>query len=331
MRAKLEPSGPFHRHPLRPHQLVERSTPTNDAIVLCHLGVPRIAAEDWSLTIDGLVQRPSSLKLDDLMQRPRVEFASVHQCCGSPLRPEVPTRRVCNVVWAGARLADLLADCRPQPGARFVWSSGADHGSFQGETCEAYVKDLPLDRVAADVLIAYLMNGEPLRAEHGFPARLIVPGYYGTNSVKWLTTLTLAATRASSPFTTRWYNDPVRDASGKATGDFRPVWSVAPESLIVEPVPAQAMALGEPAHIWGWAWADGGITAVDVSADGGTTWTSTNTEPAAGWAWQRFSATWRPDQRGNHQLCSRAYAADGSSQPAAGRRNAIHCVPGSVV
>jgi DMSO/TMAO reductase YedYZ molybdopterin-dependent catalytic subunit len=70
---------------------------------------------------------------------------------------------------------------------------------------EAYLKDLPLTRIAADILIAFEMNGAPLPPEHGFPARLVVPGFYGTNSVKWLTRMTLTECRASGPFTTRWY------------------------------------------------------------------------------------------------------------------------------
>src|SRR5262249_32628485 len=174
-------------------------------------------------TIDGLVRRPLQLTLAELMRQPRVTLTSIHQCCGSPLKPEQPTRRITNVVWGGTRLSSLLADCGPDPAARFVWSSGADHGVFGGAECGAYVKDLPLDRIAADVLVAYEMNGAPLRPEHGFPARLVVPGYYGTNSVKWLTRLTLAEQRASGPFTTRWYNDVVRDASGRPTGATTPV------------------------------------------------------------------------------------------------------------
>ena len=162
------------------------------------------------------------------MQRPRMTITSIHQCCGSPLEPAAPKRRITNVMWGGVRLSDLLAECEPDPAARFVWSSGADYGEFEGVDCPAFVKDLPIERVAADVLIAYEMNGAPLKPEHGFPARLVVPGFYGTNSVKWLTRLTLADKRATGPFTTRWYNDPVRDAAGRPTGATTPVWSIAP-------------------------------------------------------------------------------------------------------
>src|SRR5262249_14088438 len=258
-RARMDPAGPFLRHPLQPHQLLDRVTRTEDAIVLCHLGVARLAAEDWSLTIDGLVRRPLSFTLADLERRPRVEITSVHQCCGSPLRPEVPARRVCNVTWGGARLADLIAECEPSPEARFLWASGADHGRFQDVAVEAYVKDVPLDRLADDVLIADAMNGAPLRPETGYPARLVVPGWYGTNSVKWLQRLTLSDGRSAGPFTTRWYNDAVRDDAGRPTGATTPVWSIAPESVIVSPAPDQGLAVGAPVEIWGWAWADGGV------------------------------------------------------------------------
>jgi DMSO/TMAO reductase YedYZ molybdopterin-dependent catalytic subunit len=266
------------------------------------------------------------LTLGELMQRPRVTLTSIHQCCGSPLEPEQPTRRITNVVWGGVRLSALIADCEPDPIARFVWSSGADHGVFSGVECDAYVKDLPLDRIAVDVLVAYEMNEAPLRPEHGFPARLVVPGYYGTNSVKWLTRLTLAEQRASGPFTTRWYNDVQRDASGQPTGAPTPVWSIAPESVIVAPAPDQVLEWGEEVEIWGWAWADGGVAAVEISGDGGTSWRRASLEPPAERAWQRHAATWRPRQRGRHELCARAYTADGRTQPATGARNAIHRV-----
>src|SRR5262245_25512462 len=113
IRVKLDPAGAYGRHPLQPYQLTDRTTRTEDTIVLCHLGVPRIDADDWSLTADGLVRRPLHLSFDELLKRPRVEITSIHQCCGSPLKPDMPTRRICNVVWGGTRLSDLLADCEP--------------------------------------------------------------------------------------------------------------------------------------------------------------------------------------------------------------------------
>ena len=124
--------------------------------------------------------------------------------------------------------------------------------------------------MTSNVLVAYEMNDASLTPEHGFPVRLVVPGFYGTNSVKWLTRLTLAEARALGPFTTRWYNDPVvQNGSESPTRLTAPVWSIAPQSLIVSPAPNATTGFSEEIEIWGWAWADGGVQAVDVAVDGG--------------------------------------------------------------
>ena len=96
------------------------------------------------------------------------------------------------------RLFDVLADCWPSSAAKYIWSHGAHSGEFSGVVVDPYLKDLPIARVENDVLIACEMNGSALPAEHGFPARLVVPGYYGTNSVKWITRITLAERRAAA-------------------------------------------------------------------------------------------------------------------------------------
>ena len=219
---RLEPHGFFRRIPLAPHQMRDSRTRTEDAIVLCHLGVPRLARDGWTLTVDGLVGRPLAIRFDDLMRHPQsgdCELPSMRRKPPAAVRTHAthlqrPVGR--------RRLADILADCEPARDARFIWSYGADHGEFSGVAVDAYLKDLPLARAQSDVLIAYEMNGAPLAAEHGFPARLVVPGFYGTNSVKWLRRMTLSEARAQGPFTTRWYNDPVLDGAGRETGETPP-------------------------------------------------------------------------------------------------------------
>jgi DMSO/TMAO reductase YedYZ molybdopterin-dependent catalytic subunit len=176
---RFHPQGPFKRDPLAPHQMRDRLTRTQDVFVPCHLGVPRIERDRWSLTIDGIVKRPRTLRFDDLARYPTTEITSVHQCCGSPFVPFAPTRRVCNVRWRGVRFVDVLADSRPSAAAQYVWSYGADFGEFSGVVIDAYVKDLPIARVEHDVLIAYEMNGNSLPAEHGFPARLVFRVFTG--------------------------------------------------------------------------------------------------------------------------------------------------------
>ncbi|HEY1365196.1 MAG TPA: molybdopterin-dependent oxidoreductase [Xanthobacteraceae bacterium] len=323
-RARLDPHQFIRRIPLLPHQLQQRLTPVEGAIVLCHLGVPRLSREEWSLAIEGLLARPRTLSFPDLLRYEKIEVASVHQCAGSPLAPNEPTQRVCNVTWGGARLADILADCAPHPSARFVWSSGADHGTFGEVSVEAYVKDLPIERLNSDVLVAYEMNGAQLAPENGFPARLVVPGFYGTNSVKWLTCITLAGERAQSPFTTRWYNDPVEgEPPGNRT---TPVWAIAPQSVIVAPAPNATIPRFGAVEVWGWAWADGGVSKVEVTADADE-WRLAALEPHSDRGWQRFSISWTPAWPGVTTLASRATAVTGDTQPEMRTRNAIYRVP----
>jgi sulfane dehydrogenase subunit SoxC len=320
---RMDPPRTFRRVPLLPHQLHEAVTPQRDLFVLAHVGVPRIDAKDWALAITGLVRETVTLDLDQIRALPKIEIESFHQCAGYPQNPTIATRRVGNVVWGGADLKALLDRLGVSPRARFLWAYGADRGEYDGVRADPYLKDCPLTRIAeGGVLLAYEINGEPLDAEHGFPLRLVVPGFYGTNCVKWLARLHLAERRAAGPFTTQLYNDP-------AAGGTRPVWEVAPESVIVSPAP-QAQ-IGGPVEIWGWAWADGGVDRVDVSSDGGASWRAAELTPPRGFAWQKFRAAWTPEREGEAVLMSRATSRRGAAQPAADWRNSIYGVPVSVI
>jgi sulfane dehydrogenase subunit SoxC len=217
---------------------------------------------------------------------------SFHQCAGAPRRPDLSVRRVANVEWTGIDLAELLRGCSIRPEARYLWAYGLDHGAYDGLEARWYVKDMPLARLDdGGVLLAYAINGEPLTPEHGFPLRLVIPGYYGTNTGKWLWRIELAERRAGGPFTTVLHNDP-----DPASGGARPVWEAPPEALIVAPSPGP-IAMG-PIAICGWAWAAAGIERVDISVDGGSNWSPARVEPRRQWSWQRFALDWRPRQCG---------------------------------
>ena len=328
-RVHLNPAGPLGAVPLLPHQMRSRITPASDVIVLCHLGVPQIEAETWTIAVDGLVRTPRTFSLAELRAFPYAEIETVHQCAGSPLDPAGPTQRVSNVIWGGYRLADVLAACQPLAEANYVWSFGVDWGVFEGFEVDAYCKDLPISRLHEDVLLAVAMNGAPLTRQNGFPIRLFIPGFYGTNSVKWLKRLTLAAERADGPFTTRFYNDPVLE-NGHSTGGTRPVWSIAPQSVIVAPAPAAQVTRETPVEVWGWAWADHGIASVTIEVDGDAT-IDAELEPRRARAWQRYSARWRPQKAGKCHIGARAVDEHGTSQPADGARNAVHRVEIDVI
>jgi DMSO/TMAO reductase YedYZ molybdopterin-dependent catalytic subunit len=176
------------------------------------------------------------------------------------------------------------------------------------------------------VLVAYELGGEPLDAEHGFPARLVVPGWYGTNSVKWLHRMVLADRRAEGPFTTTFYNEPPPPTPQDPRPAPRPLWEIAPESVVVSPAPGAAPAQGRPVEIWGWAWAPSGIDTVEVSVDAGRTWLAATVAAREQLSWQRFHLSWRPAAPGEVTIACRATDRAGTGQPATDARNQIHTV-----
>ena len=128
-----------------------------------------------------------------------------------------------------------------------------------------------------DVIVATHLNGEPLSLKHGFPARVVAPGYYGTNSVKWLCRLQAADRRANGYFTKELYNDAPVDGSGP-----KPVWEIEPESVIVDPANESQFSTSK-VHVWGWAWSPSEVDTVEVSTDGGKSWDTAIVDRKDGW------------------------------------------------
>jgi DMSO/TMAO reductase YedYZ molybdopterin-dependent catalytic subunit len=313
------------RHRVRADQLVDRITPNSDLFVLAHFGVPRIALKDWRLQVGGLVRQPLTLSFDELTRFPKVEVESFIKCAGFPHDPTVATRNVSNAVWGGADLAQVLDEAGLDPAARYVWAFGPDHGTYARWSADRYIKDMPVERLRTGqdrVLLAYEVNGEPLSAEHGFPVRLFIPGFYGTNSVKWLCRLDASDRRADGLFTTELYNDPVPAAAPPRTA---PVWGVAPEALIVAPADRASVPAGR-IEVRGWCWGEHAIAAVDVSADRGQSWQRAATDPRHQSGWQSFRATITRERAGLCSIMARATSVTGETQPERDARNAIHSV-----
>lgn len=222
--APVDPTG-FQIRFAPPHQLVDRVTAERDLFLIAHLGVARVDVASWRLAIGGLVERPRELSFDDIRRLAKRTVELFHQCAGDPRNHRDAKRLVGNVVWGGVDLSELLTSAGVRPAAKYLWAYGLDSGAYEGLGGGNFQKDMPLERLAqGDVLLAYEINGAPLPPERGYPLRLIVPGYYGTNDVKWLCRLELADRRAGGVFTTTLYNDPDDEAPGKT----RPVWEAPP-------------------------------------------------------------------------------------------------------
>jgi DMSO/TMAO reductase YedYZ molybdopterin-dependent catalytic subunit len=261
----MDPPTTF-RHKVRAEELTSAITPNDDVFVLAHFGIPQFAAKDWRLRVEGLVKQPIALTLDDIKRFPKAEIESFIKCAGFPHDPTIATRSVSNAKWAGADLRDVLDACRLDPAAQYLWASAPDHGTYARWSADRYRKDLPVARVRdGGVLLAYEMNGEPLPQAHGFPVRLFIPGFYGTNSVKWICRLEASRERAPGTFTNELYNDP------SPGGGTAPVWQVAPESLIVAPADHDKITPGRR-EIRGWCWGEHEIAQVEVSLDDGHSW-----------------------------------------------------------
>jgi DMSO/TMAO reductase YedYZ molybdopterin-dependent catalytic subunit len=241
------------------------------------------------------------------------------QCAGNPLKPTHAARLIANLEWRGVLPRDVLAQVSVAATCKYIWAFGLDHGTFFGSPRqEHYVEDLPNDYVMAnDVLIAPHLNGELLSPEHGFPARIVAPGYYGTNSVKWLSRIEAADRRADAYFTKELYNDPVPGGAPK------PVWDIEPESIIVRPESGGTVNAADLV-ISGWAWSSAEIELVEVSTDGGDSWNAANIEPRVDNSWQRFTFTWRPASEGRFELLSRVTDSASRRQPLEGARNSVH-------
>ena len=300
-------------------------TPIGLHYLLTHFDIPDVDAATWRLEVDGLVERALSLSLEDLRARPAVEVAVTMECAGNGrahVEPHVVSQpwlleAVGTARWRGTPVAPILEDARIRDGAVEVLFAGLDRGVEGGEE-QAYERSLPVSALLeGNAFLAYEVNGVPLPPQHGYPVRLVVPGWYGMTSVKWLGRISVLDT----PFggyqqahSYRLRHD--EDEPGE------PLTTIRPRSLMVPPgIPefltrARIVEAGA-CEILGRAWSGGSeIAAVDVSSDGGRSWAAAELgEPELGrWAWRRWRYTWIAEP-GEYELCCRARDAAGAEQP----------------
>jgi sulfane dehydrogenase subunit SoxC len=279
----------------------ERIVPNERFFMRSNGPVPVINPESWQLTITGLVDSPRSLSLDDLLQFPSQRIEAFLECAGNgrtrfdPVPPGTPWRNdaVGNAVWEGVALRDVLLAASIQPGAVDVVTQGGDFPEMR--------RGLPLSvALAPGVLIATRMNGEPLPVAHGGPARLIVPGWAGIASTKWLAGIEVI----DHPFAGFWNADNyvLWDDSG---APLRPVAEMPPKSVIATPLDGAKLQSG-PVKIAGWAWSGfGAIQLVEVSVDGGQSWRFADLHDGVRTGWRRWELMWEAPP-GKHLLLARA-------------------------
>lgn len=311
-----------------PAALAARTLPNERFFVRSHSAPPAVDPRSWRLDIAGRVGRPTSWTLAELEALPQARVAAVLECAGNGrghFRTSPPGElrwgdgAVGSAVWEGVDLASLLAEVRPR--------SSADHLAFEGETgreppsgVPRFVRGLSLasNEVPHRVLVALRMNGRPLAAEHGFPARLVVPGWYGMAWVKWLRRVIVRPTAFRGHYQTSRY---VYQYTRHGRPIVEPVARVRVKSLLLDPAPGARIGLGRRCRIRGKAWSGSGpVDRVEVDVGGG--WTPAEVSGGDGpYDWAGWTYEWTPRTRGPVRLRTRATDRSGSTQPVRPFRN----------
>jgi sulfane dehydrogenase subunit SoxC len=319
-RAELRLAARNHGLPLE--ALRHELTPAGLHYLLIHYDIPDVDPATFRLEVGGAVERPLSLSLDELRGRPRTGDPITFECAGNgralleprPVSQPWLTEAVGTAEWGGTALKPLLDEAGPSRGAVEVLFTALDRG-IEGGVAQAYERSLPIAD-AEHALLAYEMNGAPLPAQHGYPLRLVVPGWYGMQNVKWLTRITVL----EEPFT-GFQNAVAYRMYGEDGQPGEPVTRMLPRSLMVPPGVPDFMTRSRhvevgPTRLRGRAWSGfGAIEAVEVSTDGGATFAPAALDPPLGeHAWRGWSFDWDAAP-GDHVLSSRATDSAGNAQP----------------
>ena len=294
-------------------------TKNENLYVVSHYGEATTNAATHTLEVSGLVKKPKTLTLDEIKKRRRKTVTATLECGGNGASPAF-MGAIGNVRWTGTPLIDLLEECQPMKRAIEVVFFGADQKVEKirdNDYPQNFARSLHInDTRRDDILLSYEMNGEPLGQEHGFPLRLIVPGWFGIAWVKWLTRIELLDRRYMSKFMAQEYVT--------LRGEERPdktIWrltSVGP--IDVKSIVARAVQMKNgTVRLTGAAWGDGTpIKTVEVKIDDGP-WQSATIDrsPRDKYTWRFFTYDWKNPEPGEHKVVSRAIDADGRIQPAA--------------
>jgi DMSO/TMAO reductase YedYZ molybdopterin-dependent catalytic subunit len=298
-------------------------TPTRLFFVRNHFDVPQLDLATWRLSVAGCVARPLVLTWDELSEMPQRTILATLECAGngrSFLLQKVPgvqwsAGAVAHAEWSGVPLREVLERAGIADDAVEVVGEGADVGS-EADHPEPmhFTRGLPRAKALhRDTLLALRMNGEPLTPSHGFPVRLLVPGWYGVASVKWLTKIDVMRVPFGGYFQTVKYTIKRDGAGGLET---TPLGEMAIKSEIVRPFAGEALGLGKQ-RVFGLAWAgEEPVAKVELSTDGGETWNETELlGPWAPYSWMMWEYLWNVREAGSYELLSRAMSVSGQRQP----------------
>jgi DMSO/TMAO reductase YedYZ molybdopterin-dependent catalytic subunit len=300
-------------------------TPLDAFFLRQHLPRPaQIAPADYRLKINGLVGKEVTLTLADLEKLPQQTVPATLECTGNGrafYTPKVPGIQwgrgaVGNAEWSGPRLSDVLKLAGLDAKAKFVEIDGADNGVAQTPD---FVRSMPMEKALHPAtLLALKMNGESPQI-HGFPARLIVPGWDGTSWVKWVVRLTATPALSGGFFMNpgyRYPKFPVPPGTPAKPDELEVIESMPVKSTLTAPEDGAKLSFG-PVTIRGFAWAgENAIERVEVSTQGGLKWAPAQlSSQKLPFAWRLFTYNWMPKAPGYHTIMARAVDTAGNEQP----------------
>ncbi len=302
-------------------------TPTELFFARNHAPIPTLDPTTYRLNINGLVQKSLTLTLEDVMRYPKQVITATLMCAGNrrlalhqrePIKDELPwdNSAISTATWGGLWLRDLLMEAGLEDGAAHIAFLGADEVP-KGESSFHFGGSVPLEKME-DMLLAYEMNGEPLRSEHGYPLRVIAPGTIGARSVKWLTDISVQTAPSDNHYQAEAYKLFPPDVR-EETAD----WDSAPmlgglivNSVICCPQEGEKLAAGLT-KIKGYALAadNARVERVELSSNGGATWHDAalvgEDHP---YAWRLWESELMLTS-GTHELVVRATDSAGNTQP----------------
>ncbi|HSL98325.1 MAG TPA: sulfite oxidase [Candidatus Deferrimicrobiaceae bacterium] len=297
-------------------------TPTGLHYLLVHFDIPAVDATTWRLRVGGAVRQPLEMSLTEIQERPRRTIPVTMECAGNgrarlqprPISQPWLVEAIGTAEWTGTPLAPILEEAGLGPDAVELVFAGADRG-IQDDIEHDYARSLTIAEASRpEVLLAYEMNGAALQPEHGSPLRLVVPGWYGMTSVKWLTSIDAVIRPFDGYQQATAYHYTTREGDAG-----EPVTRIRVRALMVPPgipdfLTRRRIVDRGRAILAGRAWSgDGAITAVEVGIDGD--WAPATLGPSAGeFAWRAWSFEWTAEP-GEHVLACRATDSSGATQP----------------
>ena len=325
----LTGSVPAHEHDFE-------VTPSDRMFIRNNLLTPDIDATRHRLTVKGLVDKEISFSLEELKKAfPAVTLQGMLECAGSGRTayqprasgtPWLETGGMGCPAWTGVRLADVLRAAGLRPGAAHVAGQGGDPGMIA--TAVPVIRSVPLAKATEEnTLIAWGMNGAPLPRIHGYPLRLVVPGWVGSASTKWLHTLTVldapfkGTYMSSSYVAPKWPIEPGQKMPPDTVS--AEAWPV--KSIITSPAPNARFRGADRITVRGRAWVgEGSIDRVEISVDEGVNWQRASLASRGDkYAWRTFSFDYQPQRFGYVTFLARAWDGRGNAQPIASTWNPL--------